>query len=39
MVYFSNWRNVERVKMYVVQIQCNRVRVYNNIINKNNTTK
>jgi len=39
MVHFSNWRNVERVKIYVVQTQCNRVRTYNNIINTNNTTK
>jgi phosphoribosylcarboxyaminoimidazole (NCAIR) mutase len=39
MVYFSNWRNVERVKIYVVQTQRNRVRTYNNIININNTKK
>jgi len=38
MVYFSNWRNVERVKIYVVQTQRNRVRTYNNVINTNNTT-
>jgi hypothetical protein len=39
MVYFLNWRNVETVKIYVVQTQCNQVRTYNNIINTNNTTK
>jgi len=39
MVYFSNWRNVERAKIYVIKTQCNWVSTYNNIINSNNTTK
>jgi len=39
MVYFSNWRKVERAKIYVIQTQRNRVSMYNNKINTNNTTK